>query len=365
VHLTRIGLGAMVAAGALAATATAASALPDRGAGSVYTLTNSPTGNAVVAFDRAFDGTLSRQGTYPTGGNGTGAGLGSQGALVLDKDGRELFAVNAASNSITAFRVRPRGLEIEATVPSGGSTPISVTVHDDTLYVLNAGGPANITGFDVSGRGVTPIPDSTQPLSPGAAGPAQVSFSPDGDTLVVTEKGSSTIDTFRVGHRGVAGTAVPHASAGGTPFGFDFDRHGNVLVSNATGSASSYDLGRHNELTVISGAIATGQAAPCWLVTSTNGRFAYTANAGAGTISGFTVGRDGSLALLTPDGATANLGTGSHPLDEAVTTDGRYLYNLTDGQHVITGLRIGADGSLTTVSATENLPVGTIGIAAS
>jgi 6-phosphogluconolactonase len=365
VHFSRLGLGAMVAAGALAATATAASAHPDRNAGSVYTLTNSPTGNAVVAFGRAPDGTLRLRGTYPTNGIGTGAGLGSQGALVLDNDGRELFAVNAASNSITAFKIRPRGLEIEATVPSGGTTPISVTVHDDTLYVLNAGGAANITGFDVSGRGLTPIQNSTQPLGAGAAGPAQVSFSPDGDTLVVTEKGSSTIDTFRVGRRGVAGTAVAHASTGGTPFGFDFDRRGNVLVSNATGSASSYDLGHHNELTVISGAISTGQAAPCWLVTSTDGRFAYTANAGAGTISGFKVGRNGSLVLLTPGGATANLGTGSHPLDEAVTTDGRYLYNLTDGQHIITGLGIEADGSLTTVSTTGNLPAGTIGIAAS
>src|SRR5258706_11038142 len=99
-RLTRLGLGALVAAGALAATATAASAHPNRSAGSVYTLTNSPAGNAVAVFDRAFDGTLTPQGTYPTGGTGTGAGLGSQGALVLGKDGRELFAVNAASNSI-------------------------------------------------------------------------------------------------------------------------------------------------------------------------------------------------------------------------------------------------------------------------
>jgi 6-phosphogluconolactonase (cycloisomerase 2 family) len=354
----------MVAAGALAATATAASAHPDRDAGSVYTLTNSPAGNAVLAFDRAPDGRLAPRGSYPTGGTGTGAGLGSQGALVLDKDGRELFAVNAASNSITAFRVRRGGLELDATVPTGGATPISVTVHDDTLYVLNAGGTANITGFDVSGHGLTPIPNSTRPLSAGSAGPAQVSFSPDGHTLVVTEKGSSTIDTFHVGRHGVVGTAVAHPSAGGTPFGFDFDKRGNVLVSNATGSASSYDLGRHNELTVISDAVPTGQGAPCWLVTSTNGRFAYTANAGGGTISGFRVGRDGSLALLTPGGATADLGTGSHPLDEAVTTDGRYLYNLTDGQHAITGLRIGVDGSLTTVSTTGDLPAGTIGIAA-
>jgi len=362
VHLTRLSLGAIAAAGAIAATANVASAHPT---GAVYTLTNSTSGNAVVVFDRNVDGALTAHGTYPTGGDGTGAGLGSQGALVLARSRRELFAVNAASNSITAFTVTPRGLDLEETVPSGGTTPISVTVHNDTLYVLNAGGVANITGFDLSHNRLRPIANSTQPLSAGTGGPAQVSFSPDGNTLVVTEKTSSTIDTFPVGHRGAAGAAVAHPSSGGTPFGFDFDRRGDVLVSNATGSASSYAIGRHDELSVISGAVATGQAAPCWLVTSRDGRFAYTANAGAGTISGFAVGRDGSLSLLDADGATAVLGTGSHPLDEAVTNDGRFLYNVTDGQHVITGLRIAVDGSLATVGVSTALPPGTIGIAAS
>jgi 6-phosphogluconolactonase len=361
VQLTHLGLGAVVAAGALAVSANVASAHP---VGAVYTLTNSAAGNAVAVFDRGIDGTLTAHGTYPTDGAGTGAALGSQGALAFDKSHRELFAVNAASNTISAFKVSPRGLDLEATVPSGGTMPISLTVHDNTLYVLNAGGVPNISGFDVSHRGVRPIPRSTQPLSAGAAGPAQVSFSPNGDTLVVTEKSSNTIDTFPVGRGGVAGSPVAHASNGGTPFGFDFDRRGDVLVSNASGSASSYALGRHGELSVISGDVPTGQAAPCWLVTSRDGRFAYTANAGSGTISGFAVGHDGSLTLLDADGATANLGTGSHPLDEAVSSDGRFLYNLTDGQHLITAMRIGVDGRLTTVGVTGTLPAGTVGIAA-
>ena len=96
---------------------------------------------------------------------------------------------------------------------------------------------------------------------------------------------------------------------------------------------------------MISGAVPTFQGAPCWLVTSKDGRYAYTANAGAGTISGFTIGNDGTLTLLTPGGATATLGAGTHPIDEAVTKDG-YLYNLTDGIHRITGFSIGDDGSL-------------------
>lgn len=40
--------------------------------GAVYAMTNQPTGNAIVAYDRAQDGTLSLRGTFPTGGRGSG-----------------------------------------------------------------------------------------------------------------------------------------------------------------------------------------------------------------------------------------------------------------------------------------------------
>jgi len=360
----RLALGVSVAAAALVVSATAASAA-DNGSphpvGAVYTLSNSAAGNAVLAFDRFADGTLAADGAYPTGGLGTGAGLGSQGALAIA--GHELYAVNAGSDSISSFRVTPSGLELEATVPSGGDTPISVTVHDHRLFVLNSGGAGNITGFDVSGHQLSPIPGSTRSLGNGSAGPAEVLFAPDGRALVVTEKASSTIDTFTVGGAGVVGEAVVHPSAGGTPFGFDFDQRGQVLVSNASGSASSYALGRDDQLSVISGAVSTnGQAAPCWLIATPSGRYAYTANAGSGTISGFSVAPNGSLTLLDADGITADLGAGSHPLDESVSRDSAFLYNLTDGAHAIEGFSIGHDGSLTPAGVTTGLPVGAAGL---
>jgi 6-phosphogluconolactonase len=356
-----LGVG-LLAALALAATATASAA--DNSLGAVYALTNSPAGNAVVAFSRSADGTLAPQGTFQTGGKGTGSGLGSQGAVVLSNDNRQLFAVNAGSNSVSLFSVRPDGLDLETTVPSGGILPISVTVQGKLAYVLNAGGAGNITGFTVGRDSLTPLVGSTQPLGGGSSSPAQVSFSPDGNTLVVTEKGSHTIDSYAVDSSGIAGAPSVYASVGATPFGFDFDNRGNLLVSNASGSASSYAVSAGSIVGVISGAVATHQGAPCWLVTSKNGRYAYTANAGAGTISGFSVGQDGSLALLDPSGASANLGAGSHPLDEAVSNNGHFLYNLTDGQHRITALRIAEDGSLTIVGSIGGLPAGAIGLAA-
>jgi 6-phosphogluconolactonase (cycloisomerase 2 family) len=232
--------------------------------------------------------------------------------------------------------------------------------------VLNAGGAANISGFDASGRGLAPIAGSTRALSAGAAGPAEVAYSPDGEDLVVTEKGSSTIDVFAIGRHQLPGAATSHPSAGATPFGFSFDPRGHLLVSEASGSASSYALDRHDAVRTISGAVSTnGQGAPCWLVVSEDGRFAFTANAGGGTISAFRVGRDGTLSLRDANGITANLGVGSHPLDEAVTSDGELLYNLTDGQHAITAMAIGRDGTLTIVGTVSGLPLGAIGLAAS
>jgi 6-phosphogluconolactonase (cycloisomerase 2 family) len=350
---------ALLAMLVVAAAANASSS--DNGPGAVYTLTNAASGNAVVAFTRAADGTLAAQGTFPTGGNGSGGALGSQGSIALSDDGRQLFAVNAGGNSVSVFGVRPGGLELQAVVPSGGTGPISVAVRGKLAYVLNAGGAGSISGFTVSHDDLAPLAGSTRPLGAGSAGPAQVSFTPDGSALVVTEKASSTIDTYAVGADGRAGAPVVSASNGGTPFGFDFDNLGHLLVSNAAGSASSYAVSAAGA-TVISGSVATHQGAPCWLVTSKNGHFAYTANAAAGSVSGFSVAQDGTLALLDASGASANLGAGSHPLDEAFSNNGRFLYNLTDGLHRISAFRVDADGGLTFVGSTA-VPAGAAGLA--
>jgi 6-phosphogluconolactonase len=343
--------------------AAAANASSSNRSGAVYTLTNAPSGNAVIVFDRASDGSLTPAGSFATGGSGTGAGLGSQGALALSEDRKLLFAVNAGSNSISELAVRPHGLDLVSTISSGGTLPISLTVHGDLLYVLNAGGAGNISGFVVGSDGLSALAGSTRPLGTGSAGPAEVAFGPGGHTVVVTEKTSGTIDTYAVGADGLAASPTVSPSAGITPFGFDFDAAGHLLVSEAGGSASSYSVAASG-VSVISAAVATHQGAPCWLVAAPGG-FAYTANAGSGTISGFAVAGSGTLSLLDASGVTADLGSGSHPLDESVSPDGRFLYNLTDGRHAITGFRIAEDGGLVQVGVATGLPAGTVGLVAS
>ena len=331
----------------------------------VYTLTNQVTGNAVAVFNRGADGTLSAAGTVATGGTGTGAGLGSQSAVTLNEDGRFLFAVNAGSNDVSVFDVRPAGLSLASRTASGGTLPISLTEHGNVLYVLNAGGNGNITGFTVGTTGgLTAIAGSTQSLSGNNIGPAQVSFSPDGRRLVVTEKNTSLIDVYAVDANGAAGARTSFTSAGGTPFGFAFGPRDLLLVSEAAapGSASSYVLGRNGDLRVVSGAVLTHQGAPCWAVVTNDGRFGFTGN-GSGSVSGFAIARDGSIGLRDAGGASAVISGGVN--DVALSRNSRYLYVLqTGGAQAIHAFRIQADGRLTALGPVAGLPAGTRGLAA-
>ncbi len=154
----------------------------------------------------------------------------------MSENGHWLFAVNAGSNEISAFAVWFHRLFFIDKVSSSGTRPVSLAVHDNLLYVLNAGAPANITGFRIGYHGLSMIDGSTRPLSGAMVGPAEVQFSPDGRLLVVTEKMTNKIDTYTVGHDGAATGPMVQDSAGTTPFGFAFDGRGRLVVSEAFGA---------------------------------------------------------------------------------------------------------------------------------
>lgn len=339
--------------------------------GAVYVQTNQAAGNSIAVFSRSADGVLTLSNTVSTGGLGTGAGLGSQGSVILSNNGRLLFAVNAGSNDISVFSVNTDGLTLIDQVASGGTLPTSLTLYKDLLYVLNAGGSGNITGFvvDQTGR-LAPLAGSTRPLSNNGAGaapaPAQISFSRDGSMLVVTERATNMIDTYTVGQDGLASGPAAHASSGVTPFGFAFTQQGALIVSEAFGGAalasavSSYDVS-NGGLDVISASVPTGQTAACWIAVSKNGKFAYSTNAGSSSVSAYRVGTDGSLSLI--DGAAGITGTSGSPIDAGVSNNGQYLYVLNGRTHNLAAFAIQADGTLTSIGTFEGLPAGSAGIA--
>ena len=74
--------------------------------GHVYVNDNTGGENTVAAFDRHADGALTPipGSPFPAGGAGTGAGIGSQGALQESADGKYLLAVDAGSGQISVLR---------------------------------------------------------------------------------------------------------------------------------------------------------------------------------------------------------------------------------------------------------------------
>lgn len=334
-------------------------------AGAVYTMTNSPSGNEVLIFHRSADGSLAPAGSASTGGLGTGGGLGNQGALALADSGRWLLAVNAGSSELSLFAVTPDGLRLSDRTASGGDRPVSVTVRGRLAYVLNAGVNNNISGFWIEPGGtLMPLPGSQRPLSGDNVGAAEIQFSPDGDFLLVTERLTNRIDTYQVDAAGYAQGPNVHASSGITPFGFSFGLRNQVFVSEAFGGAadasavSSYQV-ESGGLRVISPSAPTTETAACWLAVTKNGRFAYAANAGSGTVTGYRIAPDGRIELLNADGVTA--ASGPNPVDLAVSGDSRYLYVLNRGG-AIGGFRIEGSGALAPAGQAA-VPAGVNGIA--
>jgi 6-phosphogluconolactonase len=347
--------------------------------GYVFAMTNEARANRIAAFRRAVDGRLSLAGRVQTGGHGTGSPLDSQGAVILNADHDRLYVANPGSDDISVFVVRRFRLPtLIQVIDSGGDLPVSLTLHANTLYVLNAGTGGNLFAFRVRQNGtLRPLAGSSRKLTTPIGAPAQVQFNPDGNVLVVTHKATDVarppeniIDTFTVAASGLASAATPQPSNGLRPFGFAFRSDGRMIVSEAVNdlpgrsTASSYAVFPDGSLQVISGSIGNGQTAACWVVLTTDGRYAYVTNTLSGTISSYRVSAVGGLTLL--NGAAANTGAGSVPFDMDLSEDGRFLYALLMGTGRVAAFRIDEDGSLTRFDLDTGVPpmAGATGLAA-
>jgi 6-phosphogluconolactonase len=344
---------------------------PEEGnGGTVYVLSNQASGNEVLAYNRSSDGSLSAAGSFPTTGSGTGAGLGSQGSVILhDFEGSTyLIAANAGSNDITVFRSDDHGLTRVDKISSHGTTPISITADANLVYVLNAGGSGNISGFQMTRDGhLSYLQNSTRSLSDDNAGPAQIQFNNEGTQLVVTEKNTNRISTYSVNDHGNPGNVISHSAIGITPFGFDFDNHDHLIVTDAFGGATaqsavtSFNLSSSGNLSLVDGPRGTNQTSACWLATTNNGRYCYATNTGSASITGYSI-HNGALTLLNTDGVTAV--TGTTPIDVSLSRNSKFLYNVNSSSHSIAFFRVNEDGSLTAIGNVNGLPQGAVGIAA-
>jgi 6-phosphogluconolactonase (cycloisomerase 2 family) len=367
-----VGLAAF---GAPAAFASPASGVerPGGSGGAVFAQTDNVAGNAIVAYHRAANGTLTQAGTYPTGGlGGVLAGSvvdhqASQGSLGYDPREGLLVALNAGSNSVSVFGVSGDRLALRQVIGSGGTFPVSVAMHGNLVYVLNALSGGSVSGYRVVFGRLVPMPGSKRALgldsnaSPQFTNtPGQVAFTPDGTRLLVTTKANGNdVDVFRVGFDGLlSATPVVNPEPGAVPFAISFDHRGHVLIAEAGPNALvSFALSRSGALTPLATGL-TGQAATCWVVRA--GRYFYASNAGSGSVSGYAAGASGSLSAL------GNTATDAGTVDAAATPGGRFVYVQTGAAGIVDEFSVGAGGALTRVgSVTVPGAAGGEGIAAS
>ncbi len=370
----RLGSAIAVAAAGLAAAlpvtgalsfatpAFASTAAPAFGSGgashAVFVQTDNTSGNQVVAYHRASDGTLSPAGTYATGGlGGVLAGsvvdhLASQGSLSYDPWHALLYAVNAGSDTVSVFAVNGDRLALRQVLSSGGSFPVSVAVHGDLVYVLNALGGGRLAGYRVLGGGLVPIPGSGRALGldPTASPqytntPGQVAFTPDGSQLIVTTKANGNdIDVFGVRFGGgLSAAPVVNSEPGTVPFAISFDLYGHLLIAEAgTNALATFALAPSGTVSLVD-AVPTGASATCWVAPA--GLFLFASSAGSASESGYSSSFGGQLSLL--GAATTDAGT----VDASAAAGGRFLYVQTGGSGIVDEFAVGAGASLTEIGA--------------
>ena len=398
----------LTAAVALPASAMAAKKAAKKPVGVLYTETNSPKRNQVQIFHRFADGSLKFVKAVATGGTGgqqlqpgcapTCPFLDTQGEVTLSSDGKLLFVVNAGSNSITSFRVKPGGGLQKADVkPSGGKFPNSITTHGNVLYVLDSGifpmpgppVPGNVQGFHFNAAGhLTPIKGSNRPLTATVPGLArQVGFNNKGTVLVATlarepepdAAGRHRLDRHVPDQRQwrgeprdraqrhdavpvrvrVRSQRPPDHVAGDEPHGARRRRHRELQASPRPGA-----------LTPIS-TVASKGTAPCWVEISGNGKYAFVVNTGGGAPTGafttsYRIAPNGGLKFL----ANTPVRKGEFALtDEALSRDSKYLYVLAAAPpptlaHHIDEYKVLGNGHLKFIGRTPDMAVpGTSGMA--
>jgi 6-phosphogluconolactonase len=341
----------------------------------VFIMTNDADKNEILTYQESVDGDFTLRSHVPTGGRGSGGStdpLQSQGSLTLSQDHELLFAVNAASGTVSSFHLvngQPVLIDHE---PTDGAFPVAVAEHNGTIYVLNAGGNGAIVAFHVDGPGrLHEIPNSNVHLTALNDGASSISISPDGRTLVVIEKGPNNIDTFPIHPDGTLGAVVVNHSVTPGVFSAVFAPTGVLLVSENqpngvdVSSISSYTVQPNGTIQAISQSVPTFGDANCWNVITPDGRFVYVDNAATSTVAGFSVAANGSLIPIAGT-IVATEPAGAANLDMSISGDGTLLFTLNSNLGTVSVYSINSNGTLTLLGNIDGLPksAGFNGIAA-
>ena len=356
--------------------------------GAVYAQSNDLRKNTIVAYARMSDDTFKLIGTFPTGGKGANLNnnsvsdpLISQNSVVVTPNRRYLLAVNAGSNSVSLFKVLPDfSLKLRSVRRVAGVGPVAIAVNSRGLvYVASADADGKFTNTMDSAGALTAllirrgklfyIRRSIRKLS---GRPADVNFSPDGRSLVVSILNpfafqmkwknkrrytkhyypryhrSGEVLVFKLFRNGrlskrpvdAASSTMPGDASGRAPpvgFGFRIVKVRGVqyvVVTEVrgpkqTGSISTWKLTFHGKLIPvqldlpIGRSITKGQRATCWIVFNSTKTMFYVTNTGSGSVSSLSF-RNGISKLVLEVAASGETST-EGVIDIGITPDDKFL----------------------------------------
>jgi 6-phosphogluconolactonase (cycloisomerase 2 family) len=354
----------------------------------VYVESNDPNGNAIFAFRRHDDGSLTRLpgSPFPAGGLGITPtfDLGpfdSDQEVIVNPSHTLLFAVNGGSDTIAVFRINADGSLTPVAgspFPSGGSNPVSVGLAGDILCVVNKDQDPdhpglflpNYTTFRVTPQGkLIPVPRSTVFVDAGSS-PSQALTSPDGDLLFGADFLGGLLRSFRIAPSGRlsprAAQPLPASEFAGTgapplPLGLAAHPEEPLLY---VGFVTINRLGvyRYNgagDLRFLRTVPNSGHAL-CWVLVNKAGTRLYTSNTGDPSVSVYDISRDPAEPVeiqrvnLRSTGGGFEFGLDStESFLHVVTQQSAPTSDVTaNALHV---LKVGPDGRLTEVPSSPTL----------
>ncbi|MCA1686586.1 MAG: lactonase family protein, partial [Planctomycetia bacterium] len=365
----------------------------ERGAarGVIYVESNDPAGNAVFAYSRAADGSLTPLPGSPFSAGGLGItptfDLGpydSDQNMIVDPSHEYLFAVNGGSDTVAVFQIARDGSLSHvpgSPFPSGGSNPVSVGLADDILCVVNKDQDPqhpgqtlpNYTSFRVNRRGqLNPIPHSTIDVDAGSS-PSQALVRPEGRWLFGADFMGGLLRSFRITPAGrlfptdaqplpaseFAGTMAPH-----WPLGLALHPSKPLLYVGLVtiNRVAVYRYDERGGLHFLRSVPDSGMAV-CWLLTNKEGTRLYTSNTADPSVSVYDISGDPTRPIQMQKVMLHSTGScfqfALDPTEKFLHVVTQHAAPTQDGSaNGLNVLSVGADGRLTEVpSSPTHLPV--------
>ena len=253
--------------------------------------------------------------------------LGLSGCI---KGSKNFFYVTGpGTNEVFGFRMHSDGSLTALGTPNftAGSRPAALAIHPpgDFFYIANSAGN-DITLLDINtGNGNLQIPPTNSAIPPvtppnvfaAGATPISMAVSPAAPRLYVANRDSGDISAYLIDQ-----TIGNLGLVNGSPFGVQPPGP----LPNPTPAPQN----------------------PQSLAITPKGNFLYTANTTQGTVSGFSIGADGTLtSIFVP----ITVGTpGTSPSFVLVHPSGNFLYLADPAHNAVLGFAIQSNGTLTAIA---------------